>query len=160
VLENERLCAQGKITQAECEVEIGKVEDGGTLLAIQWVMESQRRADKAIEQAEIGDVLEEINEGKPHTFDVKGLSGVEILGLCGVKKPFAAQRERKKISRIRRKLFDNDFLSKDEDDAWETRALNGLWINPIHVIIHVNSSIQSRVWICNLRSCTLHYITL
>jgi hypothetical protein len=122
LLEKESLLDQGKITQEECEVETEKIDDDGVVLTLEWMTESRRRVEEAIEQAERGDIIPDINEGKPHVFNVKGLSGVEILRLCGVEAPFAAQKERKAISRIGGELLDDDYGDPSgfsEEDMFE-----------------------------------------
>jgi hypothetical protein len=83
----------------------------------EWILGAQTKAVKDLLAAKSGKVTKDPYEGKTPVVDVKGLSGADILRLCGVRNPFGNQKERKDLTLIKEGMV---LVGMDsDDDEWE-----------------------------------------
>jgi len=83
----------------------------------------KERAEIASEQVKRGEMIGDIWGSEPARIDVKGLSGREILKMCGEEEPFGHQEKRKAMGRSATKSSDELKVSGGEigdDEGWET----------------------------------------
>ncbi|KAL9609830.1 MAG: hypothetical protein Q9167_005418 [Letrouitia subvulpina] len=86
--------------------------------SMKWYDGRAKAAKKTLERYRQTGKIEATDDGQSKTpvLDVKGLSGADILRLCGVEKPFVKQRERKAMEKLG--LLVSEVC--DEPDGWET----------------------------------------
>ncbi|KAL9595853.1 MAG: hypothetical protein Q9219_006195 [cf. Caloplaca sp. 3 TL-2023] len=96
---------------------LSSVRQRRTASLLQWHEHREKAAEKAIDHFKATETVESAsNEIPTAAIDVTGLSGVDILKLCGVETPFGQQHERK----LKEKLALVDTRDCDESDGWET----------------------------------------
>ncbi|KAI4209524.1 MAG: hypothetical protein LQ351_007559 [Letrouitia transgressa] len=112
--EQQKLLVSGEVMEDEYFQKTTLIGAERLARLLQWFNNRKESAEKTLEQIrQTGKAEAADNQSETPMFDITGLSGADILRLCGVKKPFAMQSERKAFGELPTEVC-------DESDEWET----------------------------------------